>query len=345
MTIIVRLVQLVMVMLAWLPISASHAAAISGDMSAPANFVPAGNGTTALFVYSERTAYTGTEAGCTRGAAPPNSDSQHYTFPDGGYVARPIPVATTDGGTMAVAIHVGPRSYDPALSAGTQPKRTAPLEGDVAWSASGERNRCKIFGIATVLKRLGKLTVSAKGMTNNFETSGKAAAAAFDPYDVMPGSYLYDHPISLNMDFDNDTDRGDVELLATDSRLGGEPLWTLTVGANGNVGTADQVEIAFRIYPGAQKSILSTSTGEPVDEAEIIARVRAALIVTHRHVSLPEEFALFLPDTFYHVVDKSDSAPSTQYGFGSKAGLDAAGSGKPVVDWGEIFPRNFVNPK
>ncbi len=334
--------------LIFLLINTAQAGTAGGDIIAPRRMVDGGEfGSSALFVYSEREGYTGGAADCTPGALRPNSISAHYTLPDLRTVANPIPLASTPaagGGTTTVDIIVGGRRYGPSLSVGSVPKRADPLSGDEAISRSGETISCRVFG-SSAARRLRDGWIAYAHGQGFRDTTGKAAGIAFDPYPVPPAEYPYDHPINLNMEFDRPTDRGDVEYLATDSRFH-EPVWTLTIGANGDVKTPDQVELAFSIYPGAQGTVLRTSAGEPVDEAEVIARVRAALIVTMSkeglgQVTLPKDFELFAPDTVYMVSPLSGFEPPVEYGFGVKAGLDTTGQPptKPIItDLCSAFP-------
>jgi hypothetical protein len=248
-----------------------HAGTISGDLqSGWRSAAAAGKGTTALFVYSKQT------------APPPaseNATSRHFLLlfppafaPD---IANPIPQAPAPAG-FQVNIRVDGRRVGPVLSAGDQPKRVGMIQGQNVRGDRAESHSGFFTGGAAAVTNPAAIGnnpfVSAQGSKPKAADAagavGEAAGAAFDPFEVDPGTYLdYQYTVNASLQLDQMGDFGGVTFFALDSRLmpssaaldafyqRGQPfdeaLWVLSLSANGVPGSPSDIAVHFRINPQA----------------------------------------------------------------------------------------------
>jgi hypothetical protein len=181
--------------------------------------------------------------------------------------------------------------------------------------------------------------ISAGGMGAG---TGRAAAAAFDPITVSPGSYQYQATIDASLQLDGPRDTGGILFFAVDSRTTdlqtfyqmGQPLdqtlWYLSIAEQGPVfSTADlfdpaKFDVAFKINDPALLDA-TMPNGSAYSDAAIAAAVLNAFTVVSDTATL-SNYLLFpsnlpgaaLPGmTLYNV----DSA--IEYGNGVNAGLTA----------------------
>jgi len=227
------------------------------------------------------------------------------------------------------------------------------VEGEAARSESPERDR-RAVSVARHQSG-GLVTVFSETRGDNVVglpdsgIGGKAASAAFDPFDVSSGEYLYAPTISAAFQMDEIGDFGGIVFFALDSRLSsraavdlfyerGQPfseaLWAMSITTRGRLvsDSDNDLNVRFSINPIArspgsagQRPILDPS----VSDEDIGAAIKSRFHVADGTAIL-EESPFFPTGTMYRVDANGVDGP-TRFGFGVNAGLTTAVPGPSAL--------------
>jgi hypothetical protein len=313
-----------------------RAAVVAGDTTTGAVFAAGALGTTELFAYSQQTSGRVTTT---------NASTLGITSvgPLGGpFVVTPIPgFGVLGDGTCILVVAAGPncaagpRVYGPPV-AGIRglAKPAVPVPPNNA-GQSGSSTTGAFMGLAAFTTPTNRISAGGTGAG-----TGRAAAAAFDPIAVSPGSYQYQATIDASLQLDGPDDAGGILFFAVDSRTTdlqtfyqmGEPLdqtlWYLSIAEQGPVfSTADlfdpaKFDVTFKINDPALVDA-TMPNGSAYSDAAIAAALLNAFTVENDTATL-SNYLLFpsnvvgapLPGMTVYNVDST-----IEYGNGVNAGL------------------------
>lgn len=302
------------------PVSAGS---VSGDLDTGPQQVGLGGGTSSYFAYSRQTKPT---------ASGPNAHRffrKHTVNGDVDYKEGNDVAVNNTYINVYKGFWSGTVSYGPAAEVRNRPKMNG-LATDVdekLVSFSGVFHGEALVNAGDALKA-GYVRAKAERIgPDKAQASGSAAAAAFDPFPIAPGDYLYNQVINASLGLEPD-ESGGLTFFAVDSRLTDpeafygeeepftEVLWELSLYAPGPISDLAQVDVHFYTNPVAR------SLGYfdlAVSDSAMESAVRLALSLTDGVASLTN-YTLFPSDTFLSVLPENGTI---QFGMGTHAHLEA----------------------
>jgi len=309
---------------------------LGDDLTAQA----AGNGSWAGFAYSERTTLNGVA-----NSAPANGFTDWFQYPNAMRETadlQPGPMlAKTPDGKNNVDLVFGATRYGPSVAAGRAKNLlVAPFNTETVVSGSG-RSDTSVDGAAHYQLnypfRSGRVPAVWTVSHADPGVGGKAAAIAYDPVTLSPGTYQYGGSnivMGFHIALGGPSDLGQVKFEAFDSRyvgrgltgdniIYGTPLWSLLIQSSGiALANKSNISVDFELNASAVAAgalYLSTPSGPaPINPAAFDAAIDSSvftnLTVTNGVASL-SNFDL-LPSNLMYAVGSGSITYASDAGSG-----------------------------
>jgi hypothetical protein len=311
---------------------------VTGDMRGGAGAPGTGMGTLGLFAFSQVTTKFGTISN-------EMSDDNFLDSSDmkTGFIKAPAAAAPSITIKVGDGKKIPVMSYKPVVGfgpgSGGDPARPKPTAATTPPNTAKEvlESTTLVPGLSTANQFIGKAeydlptNAAPKGFIKATGTgvkgvTGSAAAAAFDPFSVSPGTFSsYQYTINANLQLDQVGDYAGITFFALDSRFTdpdlfyansepfNEALWSLTIASQVVPASPSDLDVKFSINPSARLlGILNPS----MTDDQIGSLVQNAFTFPNGIATLTS-FDLFPSGTIYTV------SGTISYATGVNAGITA----------------------